>query len=275
MIEKIVKRVEAGGAPALEQMAEAIGLIMAGRAPRTEIARFLAGPAPQGRDRGRSGRRGRRHAAAHDAHPHQPHRRDRHLRHRRRRLADLQHQHGRRAGRRRGRRAGGQTRQPRHHQPQRLGRRPGRPGRQHRGRACPWSRPAWKSWASASASPPCCTRPCGTWPRCARGWACRRSSTSSGRWPIRPAPPLQLLGVGRSQLQPLLAQALALLGTAAGAGRPRGRRPGRGHPGRHDLRHRGRPAGPPPFRVGPGRLRPGPGRGPGACRSTGRRRARR
>ena len=72
--------------------------------------------------------------------------------------------------------------------------------------------------------------------------------------------PFQLLGVGRAELQPLLAEALLRLGVAAGAGGAWIGRFGRSHPGRADRRDRGprRPVA--EIRVDARRLRPGSGR---------------
>ena len=53
------------------------------------------------------------------------------------------------------------------------------------------------------------------------------------------AAPFQVVGVGRAELQPLLAEALLLLGTPARAGRAGRGRFGRSDAGRPDPRHRG------------------------------------
>ncbi len=158
MIHSALKRVEAGRDLSMDADGRVHRGHHGGPLPRGRDRPAAGGPAPQGRDRRRGGRGRRRHAPAHDPHPHPARRRDRRGGHRRRRLGHVQHQHGRRPGHRRRRRAGGQARQPPLHQPQRLGRRAGRAGREHRGRRGPRSRPASTSWASASASPRCCTR---------------------------------------------------------------------------------------------------------------------
>ena len=74
------------------------------------------------------------------------------------------------------------------------------------------SRPAWTSWVSVSALPPCCTGHAHVAP-VRKKLGVPTIFNILGPLANPAGAPFQLLGVGRSQLQPLLAEALTLLGT--------------------------------------------------------------
>ena len=211
MIEATVSIVEAGGDLSMEQMAAAMGRIMDGACDEQQIARLLAALHRKGETvaevAGAAAAMRQRMTPIRSARPD---------------LIDTCGTGG--DGSKtfnistaaalvdgRGRRARGQARQPRHHQPQRLGRRAGRPGRKHRGRRGCVERCLEELGICFCFAPLLHTA-------MKHVAAVRKQLGTPTIFNIlgplvNPASaPFQLLGVGRAELQPLLAEALLMLG---------------------------------------------------------------
>ena len=134
MIQSAIQRVESGHDLSMDEVVETFDADHRRTLRRGRYRPLAAGPESQRPERERSGRGGHGPAAENDADPLLAARTAGYLRHRRRPVAHLQYQHGRGPGHGRGGRAGGQAWQSRGQQPQRIGRRAGRAGRERRGR---------------------------------------------------------------------------------------------------------------------------------------------